>query len=63
MIKLVPETVVGYDELDQPVFTITSYDDQVATVTLHDNLVSKHSWPEIATAVQRALEQLYPDET
>ena len=63
MIKLVPETIVGYDELEQPVFTVTSYDDHCATVTLHDNLVSKHSWWDIAQAVQHALEKMSPNET
>jgi hypothetical protein len=60
MIKLVPEKIVGYNEVDEPLFTLECYDDQAARLQLHDDLIYPDSWPEIAAAVQRALHELYP---
>jgi hypothetical protein len=62
MIKLVPEKIVGYNEVGEPIFTLECYDDQAARLCFHDDLVYPDSWPEIAAAVQRALHELYPGE-
>jgi hypothetical protein len=63
MIKIVPEKVVGYNEVNEPLFTLECYDDTCATLELHSNLVTRAGWVELSQAVYQAIKTLYPDET
>lgn len=63
MIKIVPEKIVGYNEVDEPVFTVKCYDDECAQLELHSNLVTRAGWVELSHAVYQAIKTLYPDET